>query len=229
MKIRTLGVLVALALFTTTTAWTAPLTFNFGCGEITSSYSGSCPGNLKTNTATFTSSGLGITAKGYSSTGTSHPNNLYVFSTGGLGLAGGNNEIQSGDYIYLNLSNLVSDGILSGTLELEDVTSSTEADVCTTSAVGTPGSTCVEFTNPPGNGGTVSGDDVTMPITWTATDDILSITVPTTCMSGEVVLDSLTVNTDADAPEPSSLLLFGTMLIALALVYRRFPKPKSIG
>src|SRR5579875_1727143 len=181
--------LVGALLLMTSPVWASTVTFNFGsCGSISSSISGTCPGDLGTDTATFTSSGLSVTATGYLNTSTT--NNLFVKSDGaeetGLGLTGtADDEV---------------------------------AMVCETSAVGTPGTTnCLTAM---GN----SSGLTSLAVDWSSGNPILSITASGDS-SNVLVAKAVTVS---PVPEPSSMALFGTMLLAFAFAYHRLRDSKAV-
>ena len=213
-SLRLLAVVVGISAMTVIGAGRAratSVTFNFGACP---SSPATCPGDFGTNTATYTSSGLSVVASGYGSSGTSHPLDLFLKMGGGdedgLGLnPSSDNEINPGQYIYLDLSNLVSHSIFSGLIGLGSVQSGEAGSICTTAAVGTPGSTCISVGDSGGSMGSAS-------VTWSAADPILSFTAS----PGSVLLDNLSVSVST-VPEPASLTLFGTGLLALALLIRR--------
>jgi hypothetical protein len=214
--------LVGALLLMTSPVWASTVTFNFGsCGSISSSFSGTCPGDLGTDTATFTSSGLSVTATGYLNT--SKPNNLFVKSDGaeetGLGLTGtADDEVGVGQYIYLDMSDLLSHGIDSGTLWIGSAQSGEDAMVCETSAVGTPGTTnCLTAM---GN----SSGLTSLAVDWSSGNPILSITASGNS-SNVLVAKAVTVS---PVPEPSSMALFGTMLLAFAFAYHRLRDSKAV-
>ncbi|MGH9355965.1 MAG: PEP-CTERM sorting domain-containing protein, partial [Terriglobia bacterium] len=120
------------------------------------------------------------------------------------------NEISAGQYIYLDVSDLVSHGIFSGIVGLGSVQSGEFASICTTTAVGTPGTTCLAAGDTGGSMGSAN-------VTWSAADPVLSITAT----SGNVLLENDMVSIPSTVPEPASLSLFGIGLLGLALLFRR--------
>jgi hypothetical protein len=221
MKLK-ITLLVGALLLMTSPVWASTITFNFGsCGSISSIIPGTCPGNLGTDTATYTSGGLSVTATGYLNTSTT--NNLFVKSDGaeetGLGLAGtADDEIGVGQYIYLDMSDLLSHGIDHGTLWLGSAQVGEDAMVCETSAVGTPGKTdCLTAI---GN----SSGLTSLAVDWTSGDPILSITAFGNS-SNVLVAKAITAS---PVPEPSSMALFGTMLLAFAFAYHRLRSSTAV-
>ncbi|HEX5481969.1 MAG TPA: PEP-CTERM sorting domain-containing protein [Terriglobia bacterium] len=224
MKLKVAAALVALAFFAAAPGWASTVTFDFtNCSQITSptGFGGTACHNadLGQNTATYTSGGLTLTATGMGSTG---PADIYVkfFSATderGLGLVTGasDHEIHPGDSLYLDLSDLASKGITSGTLWLGSLSTESGAtevgNVCATDAVGTPGtSMCVAYSG-------VSSGSLSNTVSWSSSDPILSIQ---STSGGFLVGETLSV-TQSTVPEPSTLVLFGTALLAGAFLFRR--------
>jgi len=221
MKLK-ITLLVGALLLMTSPVWASTVTIDFSsCSSISSSFPGTCPGNLGTDTVTYTSGGLSVTATGYLNTSTT--NNLFVKSDGpgesGLGLAGtAQDEVGVGQYIYLDMSDLLSHGIDSGTLWIGSAQVGEDAKVCETSAVGTPGTTnCLTAM---GN----SSELTHLAVNWSSGDPILSITAFGNS-SNVLVAKAITAS---PVPEPSSMALFGTMLLAFAFAYHRLRNSKAL-
>lgn len=227
MKLRLLALMTAALVFGSAPAWASSIDFAFGnCATITSSIPGSCPGNLGTDQATYSvtvgANTYSVTATGYKSA--TATDNLYVKNGGtsefGLGLNGtSDNEINHGQYIYLDFSNLASHGVLSGTIGLGSVQSGEEGSICSTAAVGTPGTVCT-------NVGSSGGDMGSLAVTWTAADPFFDITVPED-KGNVLVLSDLSVTPTSTTPEPASMALFGTGLLAFGLFFKRFQTAKA--
>ncbi|MGH9355401.1 MAG: PEP-CTERM sorting domain-containing protein [Terriglobia bacterium] len=208
--LRLLAVLAAVAVGTGM-AHATTITFNFGACP-SGPVAGSCPGDFGQNSATYTSGGLSIVASGYSSSGLANPDNLFLKAESpdetGLGLAGTYaNEANPGQYIYLDMSKLAGRGIFTGVIGLGSVEAGEVGSVCTTAAVGTPGTSCISA----GDGGSGLSSAT---LTWSLSDPVLSVTAS----PGSVLLTSVLLD---DAPEPASLSLFGIGLLSLGLLYRR--------
>ncbi|MGH9406111.1 MAG: hypothetical protein ACRD3D_09800, partial [Terriglobia bacterium] len=136
MKAKLALLVSAVVLFIAVPSWAGTLTFDLStCADVTSPSPCHTNADLGTNTATYTKSGVTITAEGFSSSGISKPNDLYIKSAGateeGLGLNGtSDDEINVGQYIYLNLSQLAAMSILGGNLELGSVQVGEVGKVC---------------------------------------------------------------------------------------------------
>jgi hypothetical protein len=217
----------ALSLFAVTPVWAGMITFNFAdCGSIVSTLGtgGTCPGDLKTPTATFdqtpgTANPLYVTATGFSSS-TYLATDLYVKHGGtsetGLGLAGGaDDEINAGQLILLNMSDLISHGIFSGTVWLGSLQSGEYGRVCDATLSENPFSNCQTVSE---SGSTQIGSAA---VSWSSSNPWLAFRGPKSswqwCDSsgGNFLIDSLTVQNSV--PEPGSLALFGLGLAALGL------------
>jgi hypothetical protein len=124
-------------------------------------------------------------------------------------------EITNQDYVNLDLSNLVANGIFSGTLTLESLQAGEAFEICSGSSTSTFGTACS------GPLGTGAGTFVAN-ISWTgSSDDILSITGVNNNVAGaDVLIGSLTTPT----PEPATLTLLGLGMFGLAGARRKAAK-----
>lgn len=183
----------------------SPISFNFGGG----------PGALGTS-AVFTSGGLKITAYGYIGI---DPNDLFQKNGGisetGLGLNNTpDNEINPDQSIIFDVSDLISDGITGGTFTLGSLQTGELGEACILSS-NIPFSTGSCAKGLAGNGSSIG----TVTLNWGSDDFVEFITDPKQPVGpGNYLVDTLTV---ATTPEPPTLILFGTMLLGLALVTRR--------
>jgi hypothetical protein len=230
MRIKTAALIIGIVLWMAAPAWAGTVTFSFANCNVTSPspLSGSCPGDLGTSQATFGSdspSGYTVTASGYFTSSTSSPSdNLYVKTSGGdengLGLVSedSDHEINTNQFIQLNLSSLANAGFTGGTLTIGSVQSGEGYSIFTSNTAGVLGSLELSGTT----------DNSPISVSWSASDPILGITayVPAQGSSGsDVLLTSLSASTPNNpTPEPASLALMGSGLIALAIVSRRYSK-----
>lgn len=210
----------AVALFMSPTLKAGTVTIDFGnCGQITSL--ANCPNvDAGTNVITYANGGLSVTATGLN-IGVNTPENLYV-KQGGAGETGlgtvidtADHEITNQDYVNLDLSNLVANGIFSGTLTLESLQAGEAFEICAGNSNAVFGS--VGCTGPLGTGaGTFVAN-----ITWTSSNPILSITgVDNNVAGADVLIGSLTTPT----PEPATLTLLGLGMFGLAGARRKAAK-----
>ena len=122
--------------------------------------------------------------------------------------------------VDLNLANLVSQGVLSGSLTIESAQNGEGVGICAgpTGSDGHMGSVdCTSNQGPPAT--------FTIGVSWTSADPVLTITANNlpTLTSGDVTVDGLTTAASKSVAEPSSLLLIGSGLLGLAgLVRLRF-------
>ncbi|MGH9404605.1 MAG: PEP-CTERM sorting domain-containing protein [Terriglobia bacterium] len=228
MRFKAIAMIAGVVLLMTAPAWATSFNYSFeNCGQISSTLGagGACPGNLKTSGATYTAGGTSITAVGYQAgIGTT---NLYVKKDGGdesgLGIANeSDHEIADNQIIQLNLTNLALAGITSGNLALGSVQTGEGYAIFTSNQAGTLGS--LELT------GTL--DDTGFPVTWTQSDPFIGITAVDpnsscdwncgTNYHSDVLLVSLSASTPTSpTPEPASLALMGTGLLAIAFAVRK--------
>lgn len=211
---------VVLTMMMTSTAWAENINYNFSTG----------PSGKQGTQLTYTSGGISITANGYEFNPyyprygpPSLSEDLYVKKSGGdesgLGLANeDDHEIDTSEFIQLDLTNLANAGIFSGDLTIGGVQPGEGYSVCTSNTLGTLG-TCGIY-------GTL--DDTPFEISWSATDPIVGITawVPEfgNCDTGVLLVDLSTNTPQSRTPEPASLLLVGTGLLGMAFACRRFSK-----
>lgn len=174
--------------------------------SITWNFASTPNASLGTNTFTFVSDGIGITAS--TSNG-----DLYYKSEGGdevgLGLATSNDhEINAGQSIMFDLSSLFSHNVTSLTLMLGSVTGDDSAQVC-------GGGECLTFNS--------SDDDKSVSILslYFAMKASDSSQLTITGVSGNVLVDQIQATTTSAVPEPSSLLLLGSGLLVMAGGTRR--------
>lgn len=174
-------------------------------------FSGTTPNtSLGTNTYTFYSGGIGIIA-----TGTT---NLYYKKQGGIGGASetglglaccdSDHEIERGQSIVFNMSSLFPKKVTAISLMLGSIQAGEFGKVCDAFSV------CVTF----------SSRNDAQPVSIMAlyndmklhNSGLLTITSP----KGDVLVNQLQVTT-APVPEPASLLMMGSGLVAMASVIRR--------
>jgi len=165
---------------------------------------------------TFNDGVITIVATGYNNGGSPTATDLYVKQGGanetGLGINGEiDNEINTAEFINLDLTDLVNKGIFSVILNLQSLQAGEGYEVCKGNTVGALGGSCVT-----GGNGSLSAN---VPVSFTSTTKILGITAfdfvggnP----NADILLDTVTT-----APEPGVLTLFGSGLLCLGGLIRR--------
>lgn len=199
MKTWLLSVLV-FACMAVTGASADTITFNFATTPNAS---------LGTNTFTYTSGGISITATGSA--------DLYYKSLGGdevgLGLVGSSDhEITAGQSISFDFTNLLSQDVTALSLTFGSVTGVDSANVCA-------GSFCITINS--------SDDDKAVSILSLFADmkshGLTTLTI--TGVSGDVLIDQLQATT---VPEPSSLLMVGSGMFMMAGMARKLVTRRSV-
>lgn len=210
MRIKMAALVIAMVMWMTAPAWAGTINFT----QATSGKQGT--------QLTYTAGGYSITATGYQEGyyGNS-ATDLYVKKSGGdesgLGINNENDhEIDTAQFIQLDLTSLADAGITSGDLTIGSVQSGEGYGIYTSNKPGKLGA--LELT------GTL--DDSPFLVSWSATDPIIGVTayVPKYGnRDADILLVSLSTTNDP-TPEPASLALMGTGLLGLALAYRRYSK-----
>jgi hypothetical protein len=154
---------------------------------------------------TYTAGGTTITAYGYNG---STPTDLFGKTAGGdetgLGLVGkSDDEIGGNAFVQLDLTQLISSGYTNFQLAIGSVQPGETYDVWGSNKKGVLGTLLLH--------GSLDGTKFSIPDGGQYS--FISITAPT----GDVLVDSFTAQT----PEPSSLALLGTGLVALSGLIRR--------
>jgi hypothetical protein len=183
----------------------------------------------------FTSNGVTITADGFSKLGTPVGGGLFIKNEGPLssqnGLGIGSqiaHEIDSTEFVSLDLSTLAAEGITSGTLSIESIsTAATEppgemVQICN-SGLNAAFCAASTFNHTFGaNGGQGTPDTWAGTVDWTAGAPFLQISgFINGAANSDVLVDSLTAE-KVSVPEPGSMALIAAGLVGL--VFERYRK-----
>jgi PEP-CTERM motif len=176
----------------------------------------------------YTNGGLSVTMTGFLNGGSRE--NLYI-KNGGSGETGlgtmidpDDHEITADDFVNIDVSNLWANGISSAQLTIESLQAGEDFKLCQGSVLGSMGGNCV-------TGGQIGNTaDTTVNISWGASNTMFGI--QGYGISGaDVLVDGIAFNAPIPppppVPEPTSLLLFGSGLVALAVKRKRVPERAS--
>ena len=180
----------------------------------------------------YSNGGLSVTATGFlnpvpPSTTNNGRENLYVKNSASPGETGlgtvidtADHEITDKDFVNLDFSDLWMHGISSAQLTVESLQAGEAFQLCQGNVLGTMGVSCM---SPQGAGSLID----TISISWGANNNMFGIQgISTTGVSGpDVLVQGITFTTPIPqpppVPEPASLLLFGSGIVALAVKKRR--------
>lgn len=221
MKAKFVLWVLGLSLFGAAPAFATGISLNFGS-----------PTTIIGDTATYTFGSHTVTATGYQCT----DNTLGSCSTTGvmlatksgsgetgLGILGtdGDHEIQSNSFIQLDFSQLASMGFTSLTFQIQSVQTGEGFRLFESSTAGTPGTTPVLTVT--GNGSNYPGSTVTSTVTVNfAQNQFIDISALANNTGNDVLLSSASGTTGGATPEPGTLALFGTGLLGLGCMVRKY-------
>lgn len=227
MRVRLTLWILGLSLLGAAPAFATGTSINFGS-----------PNTISGDTATYTFDSQTVTATGYLCT----DNTLASCSTSGatlvvkmdgagetgLGMMGGtgtDNEIESNDFIQLDFSKLASMGIGSVTLQIQSVQNGEGFRLFESNTAGMPGTSPLSVT---GNGSNNPDATVTQQVSVNfAKNQFIDISaLENGGGDNNVLLGSLstppTGGGPSPTPEPGTLILFGSGLLAAGFVMRRY-------